>query len=135
MGGYFHHRGGQAAGGQVLHVIGLLLALGGEHLGAPLAAEQDDPLVKDGQAADLHRPGGPHEGVGGDAVEVPHIHRVEPPVEGDRLHVDVGVQQLGAARLHRNRPVNDLLAAPGGVDPQVLDAVFVERYSVFNTFG
>ena len=127
-----HHGGGSSGSGQALDVTAAVLSGGGEHLGAAFAAKEDHPLVKHRQTGDLHGAGGAHKGVGGNAVEVPHIHGVEPPVEGDRLHIDVRVQQLGATRLHRYRPVNDLLAAPGGVDPQVLDAVFIGRYSGFN---
>lgn len=128
-----HHSGGSGGGGQALDITAAVLPGGGKHLGASFAAKEDHPLVKHGQTGDLHRPGGSHKGVGGDAVEVPHIHGVESPVEGDRLHIDVRVQQLGAASLYRHCSVDDLLAAPGGVDPQVLDTVLIGGYSVFNT--
>lgn len=129
-----HHGGGGIGGGQALEIAALRIHLGGEHLGAALTAKEDGPLVKDSQTGDLHRTSGSYKGVSGDAVEVPHIHRVKAPVEGDRFYVDVRIQQLGAARLHRHSPVNDLLAAPGGVNPQVFNAILIGRYSVFNIF-
>lgn len=129
MGGYFHHGGRSSGSRQALDIAAAVLSGGGEHLGAAFAAKEDHPLVKHRQTGDLHGTGRPHKGVGSDAVEVPHIHGVESPVEGDRLHIDVRVQQLGAARLYRYCPVNDLLTTPGGVDTQVLDAVLIGRYS------
>ena len=120
-----HHCGGVAPAGQSLEVQRPAGRLGGEYLRAPLTAEQNDTLVKHRQARDLHRPRRPHKGIRGDAVEIPNIHRIEAPVEADRLHIDVGIQQLRAPRLHRDRPVDHLLTAPGGVDPQVLDTVFI----------
>ena len=133
VGGDLHHSGGSGGGGQALDITAAVLPGGGKHLGASFAAKEDHPLVKHGQTGDLHRPGSPHKGVGGDAVEVPHIHGVESPVEGDRLHIDVRVQQLGAAGFYRHCPVDDLLAAPGGVDPQILDTVLIGRYSALYT--
>ena len=63
-----------------------------EYLGASLTSEEDNPLVKDGQPGHFHRAGGSHEGVSSDAVEVPHIYRIEAPVEIDGLHIDVRIQ-------------------------------------------
>lgn len=120
-----HHGHGLVGAGQVLAVQGVQAHLGGEGLGAALAAEEDDPLVKDGQAADLHRPGGAHEGVGGDAVEVAHIHGVEAPVEADGLHVGGDVQKLGLAGLHAAGPIQGALGALGEIDAKILDAVLV----------
>ena len=129
MGGYFHHGSGGVGGRQTLKIAALGIGPGGKHLGAALAAKKNGSLVKNGQAGDLHRAGGAYKGVGGDAVEIPHVHGVEAPVKGDGLHVDVRIQQFGATRLHRHGPVQDLLAAPGGVDPQVLNTIFIGRYS------
>ena len=129
MGGYFHHRGGQVGA-----VSGLLLpavpGVGGEHLGAALAAEQDHPLVKHAQAADLHRPGGPHEGVRRHLVVIAHVHRVEAPVEADGLHVDVNIDQFRLAGLDADGTVDHRLAVLGGIKAEILNAVFIGRYSV-----
>lgn len=127
MGGYFHHRGGHPGAGQALDLVPALPYLGREDFGAAVAAKEHRPLVKDGQAADLHRPGCPDEGIGGDAVEEPHIHRIKPPVEGYRLHIDVRVHKLGAFGLYRLGSVDDLLGAPGGVHPQILHTVSIGR--------
>ena len=125
VGGYFHHSGGKPALARLLAIQLAKAGLGAEGLGAPFAAEEDDPLVKDAQAADLHRPGGAHEGVGGDPVEVADVHGVEAPVEAHGLHVDVNMQQLGAAGLDAHRPVDGALRALGGVQAEILDTVFV----------
>ena len=118
-----HHRGGQVGLGYALHLA--LAPVGGKALGAALAAEEHDPLTEHGQAADLDGAGRPHKGIGCDAVEVPHIHGKEAPVEGDRLHINVRVQQLGGPGLDGLGPVDYLLRTAGGVNSQILDAVLV----------
>ena len=84
---------------------------GGEDLGVALAAEEQHPLVKDRQAADLCRAAAPHEGLSGDAVIIPDVHAVESPVVGGGLHVDVGVEQLGAAAPDAQGPVKEGLGS------------------------
>ena len=128
VGNGLHVCGGETAAHQILaaaHAGGV----GAEGLGAPLAAEQDGPLVKYGQTAYLDGAGGPDERISGDPVKIPHIHGIEPAVEPYGLHIDVGVQQLGCPGLDRQGPVKDLLRPAGGIDPQILNAVFVGRYS------
>ena len=124
MGGYFHHGRGQAALADLLLIHLPKAGLGAEGLGTPLAAEEDNPLVKDAQTADLHRPGGAHKGVGG-----AYIHGVEAAVEAHRLHIDVYMQQLRTAGLDAHGTVNGTLGTLRGVKTEVLDAVFVGRYS------
>ena len=58
-------------------------------------------------------------------VEEAHIHGVEAPVEADRLHIHIDVQQLGAAALHGQGAVDDVHTLQLGVKPQVLDAVLI----------
>lgn len=126
-----HHRGGQVRLGHALDLV--LIVLGGEALGAALAAKEHRPLAEHGQAAHLDGAGRPHKGVGGDAVEIPHIHSIEAPVESDRFHIDVRVQQLGAPGLDGLGPVDHLLRAAGGVNSQIFYAVFIGRYGVLYT--
>lgn len=133
VGSYLHHRGGQVGLGHALDLA--LASVGAEALGTALAAEEHGPLAEHGQAADLDGAGRPHEGVGGDAVEIPHVHGIEAPVEGDRFHIDVREQQLGGSGLDGLGPVDYLLRAAGGVKSQILDAVLVGRHSVFKIFG
>ena len=121
----FHHRGGQVGLHDVLLIHGARSGLGGEHLGAALAAEEDDPLVEHAQAADLDGTGGAHKGVGGDAVEVADVHGEEAPVEADGLHVDVHIEQLSLAGADGHSPVNGALGALGGVEAQILDTVLI----------
>ena len=72
-----------------------------------------------------------YEGVGGDAVEIAHVHRVKAAVEADGLYVDVHVQQLGLAGLDADGPVDGALGALGGVEAQVFDTVLIGRLSTF----
>ena len=125
-----HHGHGHVALLQHLAVQGVDAHLGGEDLGVALAAEEDGPLVKDAQALYLHWTGAGAVGVEGHAVEKPHIHRVEAPVEGNGFHVDVRIEQLRLAALHRLGAVEYVLSAGGGVEAKVLDAVLIVRYSV-----
>ena len=120
-----HHRHRHVALLQHLAVQAVNAQLGGEDLGVALAAEEDDPLVEHAQALHLYRTGAGAVGVEGDAVEKAHIHRVEPPVEDHRLHVDVSIQQLRLAALDRLGPVEDILTGRGGIEAEILDAVLI----------
>ena len=120
-----HHGDGRVG---PLHHLGIRLSgphLGGEDLGVPLAAEQDGPLVKDAQALHRHRHRAAEIGLERHMVEEAHIHGVEAPVEADRLHIHIDVQQLGAAALHGQGAVDDVHTLQLGVKPQVLDAVLI----------
>ena len=123
-----HHCGGQIGLGYTLDLT--LVVLRGKALGAALAAEEHHPLAERSQTADLNGAGRPHEGVGGNTVEIPHIHSIETPVEGNRFHINVRVQQLGTSGLDGLGPINHLLRAAGGINSQILNAVLIERYSV-----
>ena len=120
-----HNGHGLVDAGQVLAIQGIQAHLRGEGLGAALAAKEDDPFVKDGQAADLHRPGGAHKGVGGDPIEVADIYGVEAPVEADGLHVGGHVQQLGLGGLDAAGTIKGALRALSEVDAKILNAVFI----------
>lgn len=124
-----HHRSGHVALTELL-VRAVDADLGGENLGGALTAKENDPLVKDAQAGDLHRTGRAHKGVGGHPVVVAHIHGVESPVEADGLHIDVHREQFGLAGLDADRPVDGALGVLGGVEAQVFNTVLVGRYSV-----
>ena len=120
-----HHGGGQVGFADVLLIHPLKRHLGGEHLGGALAAEENHPLVKDTQAADLHRPGSADERVRSHAVVVADIHSVEAPVKADGFHINVHVQQLRLARLDADGAVDHRLAVLGGVKAQILDTILV----------
>ena len=99
--------------------------LGREDFRIALAAEKDDAFVKDAQPFHLHRPGTRAVGIQGNTVEEAHIHREKSPVEHHRFHVDVGVEQFRTAALDGHGPIQDLLAADGGIEPQVFNTVLV----------
>ena len=123
-----HHSGGQVG---LRHTLDLVLALvGAEALRSAFAAEEHSPLAEHSQATDLDGTGSTYKGIGGNTVEIPHIHGIEAPIKGDRLHVDVRVQQFGGPGLDGLGPVNHLLGAAGGVNSQIFDAVLIGRYSV-----
>ena len=122
-----HHGYRQVALLQHLAVQGVHPQLRGEDFGVALAAEEDDPLIKDAQALYLNGAGVGAVGVEGDAVEEAHIHRVKAPVEHHGLHVNVRVEQLSLAALHGLGAVEDVLPRAGGVEAQILDTVFIGR--------
>ena len=103
----------------------VLVILRGKTLRPAFTAKEHGPFAEYRQAADLDGTGSAHKGVGGDAVKIPHIHGIESPVKGDRLHIDVRVQQLGGSGLDGLSPVDHLLGTTGGVNAQILDAVLI----------
>ena len=84
-----YHGGGQVGFADVLLIHPLKRHLGGEHLGGALAAEENHPLVKDTQAADLHRPGRADERVRSHAVVVADIHSVEAKSGTERFRENI----------------------------------------------
>jgi hypothetical protein len=113
--------------------------LGGKDFGAALAAEKNGTFVKNSQTTNLHGAGSSCEGVGGDAIEVAHIHGKESAVEVNRLYVDVGAKQLSIAGFDRHRTVKDFLRSFGGIDAEILDAVFgfagIENFLCVYAYG
>ena len=59
-------------------------------MGAAFFTAEDDPLGKDGQAAECCRAVGADDGIGQDAVVEGDVHAVMIPVEGHGLHIYVG---------------------------------------------
>ena len=125
----FHNGDGHVALFDHLLVQRIQPDTGGEYLGSALAAEEDDPLVKDTQALHVYGAGAGTECADGHTVEKPHIHRIEAAVEGNGLHIDVGVEKLSFAALDRLSAVEDLLPGLGGVEAQILDAVLITTWS------
>ena len=68
-----------------------------------------------------------HKGVGGDPVEVAHVNGVEPPVESNRLHIDVHIEQLGLAGLDTDGALNGSLRTLGGIETQIFDTILIGR--------
>ena len=128
-GSRFHNRHGQIAALQHLAVQGVHAHLRGEDLGLALAAEEDDPLVKDAQALYLHRTGAGAVSVQGHTVEEAHIHRIEAAVEDHRLHINVRIEQLRLAALHSLGPAVHIQTSPRGIEAEILDTVLIVRYN------
>ena len=120
-----HHRRGQVAAAAAGDIQIVQHRVGGENLGATLAAEENDPLVKDAQALRLGTAGSAGADLESDPVEKPHIDGVEPPVEGDGLHVGIDVEQLRRAAPHHLAGRQHLLSRCRGVKAQILHAVLV----------
>ena len=129
MGGYFHNGNGHITLLDKLLIQGVQPHPGGEYLGGAFAAEEDYALVKDAQALHFHGPGAGAKGADGHTVEETHIHGVAAPVKGYRLHIDVGIQQLGLAALDGLGTVEDFLAGLGGIEAQILNTVFITTWS------
>ena len=122
-----YHSSGCSGAGQTLGIRAALGSGGRKDLGAPLAAKEDNALIKDSQAADFHRPGGAHKGISRNTIEIPHIHCVASPVKAHRFHINVSVQKLGAAGFYRCGAINGLLGSTGWIYPQIFDAVLIGR--------
>jgi hypothetical protein len=69
--------------------------LRGENLGAPLAAEEHDPLVEYAKARDLGAPAHKGERFAPHLVEIAEIDGIVPLIESDFLDIYRDVQKLG----------------------------------------
>ena len=125
VGSDLHHGGGavEMYGGQAIGFAQTGIAA--EDVGAAVLTAEDGALGKHSQPVKGGRPGITHHRVGQNSIVEGHVNAVVVPVEGHGLHVDVGVQQLRAADLGIGGGVQQLLAAGGQVDPQVLNAVLI----------
>lgn len=128
-----HNSGRQVALADVLLVQRLKGGFRAENLGVTLAAEENDALVKNGKAADLHRTGGAHKGIRGYAVEIADVYSIEAAVKADWLHIDVHVQQLRGSGLDADGAVNGALRALRGVEAKIFDTVLIAA-AIINLF-
>ena len=92
---------------------------------AAFAAKEHRALVISGKAAYLLGPAEPAIGLGGDLVEVFHIHGVEAFVKGDGLHIHIGPKQFGPFDLDTGSRIQNGLGAAGGINPQILQTFFI----------
>ena len=113
--------------------------VGGEDLGAALAAEEDAALVEYAQTFSFAAAGRPVADLQRHAVEKAHVDGIEPTVEGDRLDVGVDVQQFRRAALDHLAPGQKLLRGRGGIKAQILHAVLVaagiENFPCVDAYG
>ena len=128
-----HNSGRQVALADVLLVQRLKGGFRAENLGVTLAAEENDALVKNGKAADLHRTGGAHKGIRGYAVEIADVYSIEAAVKADWFHIDVHVQQLRGSGLDADGAVNGALRALRGVEAKIFDTVLITA-AIINLF-
>ena len=120
-----HHCNGHIALLQQLAVQTVDTDLGGEDFRAALAAEENHALVKYAQSLHLDGPGIGTVGIQGHAVEKAHIDGVKAPVENDGFYIDVRIEQLRFAALHGLGAVEHILPAGSGIEPQILNAIFI----------
>ena len=120
-----HHRNRQIGAHTSRYIQLIQHRVGGEYLGVPLAAEQNAPLVEHAQTLHLSVPRRPGADLQRHPVVEPHIHGVEPPVEGHRLYIGVNIQQLRRAALEHLGAVQHLLGRRRGIEPQILYAVLI----------
>lgn len=121
----FHHSGGQIALEQILLVQTAKDRFRAEDFGSTLAPEQNGTLIEDGQTRDGNGTAGTDKRIGGDTIEIAYVHGVETAVEGDRFHIDVGIQQFGLAGFNADCTIDGRLGSFCGIEPQVFNAVFV----------
>ena len=122
--GLYH--GGGAVGGEDGAAVGFFDAgVAGENVGAAVLAAKHRPLGEYRKTAQSRGTAGADHRVRQNAVVEGDVDTVVIPVKGDRLHIDVGVQQLGAAYPHVGGAVQRLLGADGEIDPQVFHAVLI----------
>ena len=122
---YLHHSGGTVGAGQGQTVGAAQTGVAAENVGVAVLAAEDGPFGEHGHTVQCCRPGGSYGGIGQDSVEEGHVDAVMVPVKGHRLHINVGVDQIGAADPGVGGGVQDTLGAFGQIDPQVLDAVLI----------
>ena len=94
-------------------------------MGPTVLTAEHRPLGKYRQAV---KGGGPRladGGIGQDPVVEGDVDAVVIPVKGHRLHIDIGMQQLGAPHPGPGAAVQQGLGAFGQIDPQILDAVLI----------
>ena len=120
------HNGGGAVGGEPGQAVRPVDAgVAGEDVGPAVLSAEHSPLGKGGQTAQRHRPGGADGGIGQDPVEEGDVHTVVMPVKGYRLHINVGIHQLGLADPDIRSSIQKLLRGAGQINSQILDAILV----------
>ena len=120
-----HHGGGQV--GKVPgHAIQFAqTGVAAVDVGAAFFAAEYRPFGEHGKAVEGGGAAAAYHRVGKDPVVEGHIHTVVVPVEGYGFHIDVGIEQFGAADPGAGSAVQQALGACGQIDPQVFDTVFV----------
>ena len=91
-----------------------------------MTSVEDHPFGKDGDAGDGGGTGAAQNGIADDPVVEGQIDGVEACLVVQRLHTDVGEQQLSAAGLDIGGIVQSRLGLLGQIDPQVLHAVLIQ---------
>lgn len=92
-----YNGGGAVGGGQGAAVGTADSCVTCKDVGPAVLTAQNCPLAEYRKAAQRSRPAGAVHGIGKDAVIEGDVYAVMVPVKGHRLHIDIGVQQFGAA--------------------------------------
>ena len=95
-----------------------------EDVGPAVLAAQDGPLAEYSQSVEGRGTAGAYHRVRQHTVVESDVNAVVVPVKGDRLHIDVGVNQLRAADPDIGA-VQKLLRTAGQVAPEIFNAVLV----------
>ena len=98
----------------------------GKDLGAAVASVEDHPFGKDGDTGDGGGAGAAQNSVADDPVVEGQIDGVEACLVVQRLHADVGEQQLGTAGLDIGGIVQSGLRLLRQIDPQILHTVLIQ---------
>ena len=122
---HLHHSGG-AVDDIASQAVGLTDAsIAAINVGLAVLAAQHCPFGKHSQTVQRSGAVGADGGIGENAVVEGYIDAVVIPVKCHRLHINVCVQQLGAAHPGTGRRIQQALRASGHVNPKILDAVLV----------
>ena len=126
IGGSDLYHGGRTIGGRERAAVGFSDAgVAGENVGAAVLTAEHRPFGEYRETAQCRGTAGADHRVRQNAVVEGDVDTVVIPVKGDRLHIDVGVQKLGAAYPHVGGVVERLLGTGGEIDPQVFHAVLI----------
>lgn len=113
VGSDLHHGGGAVGAAAGLAVGAADPGVAAENMCPAVLAAQNGPLVEDRRAAQCHGTVAAHNGIGQDLIVEGDVDAVMVPVEGHRLHFDIRIDQLRAARLHAGGGVQNGLGTFG----------------------
>ena len=108
-----HHGGGPVGVDGGCSVRLAQPGIGAENVGTAVLAAENRPFGEYRQTIQCSRPGRADDCVRQNFIVEGYIDAVVVPVEGYRLHIDIGVEQFGAADLCVGTGVQQLLAAGG----------------------
>ena len=120
-----YHGGGAVGAGTAGSIRGTEPGIGGENVGAAVFTAQNRPL---GEAGKTVKGGGTiaaHHGICQNSIVEGYVDTIMVPVKSHRLHIDVGVQQLGATNPYAGGRIQRALRAFCQIDTKIFNAVLI----------